>query len=80
MFVSETVELAMRRASVQTASTDEPQLDTMLELPVHTKAAQVVHGVGAFASRSLIKGELIGEYALRCSPASCTTVDGSIRL
>ena len=64
VFASETVERAMRRVTVQTASTDEPQLDTLLEIPVYTKAAQAVQlGIAAFASRNLRKGELIGEYA-----------------
>ena len=49
----------------QTRDTEEATLDTLSKLPMYTKATGIpgVRGVGAFAARDLVEGEVIGEYA-----------------
>ena len=64
---SDAVGRAMRRNTWQTDKTDEPALDlpgdACAQMPIYTNASQTSPGAGfgAFASRTLVEGEYIGE-------------------
>ena len=69
VFSSDAVGRAMRRNTWQTDKTDEPALDlpgdACARLPIYTNASQTGPGAGfgAFASRTLVEGEYIGEVS-----------------